>query len=135
MHAHAASHFRAERLPFRLLPGSFFCWDTASCQQRASSLPWLTGSGSWASSMAQGGIFSDNLDQSSFADANLVYVKYCRSVQTLSPGPDHPRQLAGSPLLNPCPRRAAPTSGLVTCPPAPPPSAMSSAAAASSPPS
>jgi hypothetical protein len=56
-----------------------FCFNGDSCHERHQTRPYWTGSAIWAPQMAQGGIFDDKSSMSGFADANLVYVKYCSS--------------------------------------------------------
>jgi hypothetical protein len=59
------------------LEGSMFCWGGESCHDRYHSREYWMSSSIWATEMAQGGIFDDNPGMSAFADANLVYLKYC----------------------------------------------------------
>jgi hypothetical protein len=50
-----------------------FCWDGLSCHERYSSRSYWMSSSTWASQMAQGGIF-DTVN-SAFGNSNRIYVK------------------------------------------------------------
>ena len=52
-----------------------FCFDADSCNERYQSHPYWMSSKDWKPQFAQGGIFSNNPSESSFYNANLVYVK------------------------------------------------------------
>lgn len=55
-----------------------FCFDGLSCKERyASRLYWMS-STTWASQMAQYGIFATD-GSSQFGSVNRAYVKYCSS--------------------------------------------------------
>jgi hypothetical protein len=54
-----------------------WCWDGESCHDRYTSKQYWMSSTTWPAQMAQGGIFG--LDNSGWATANRVYVKYCSS--------------------------------------------------------
>ena len=56
-----------------------FCSNGASCQLRYSTAKFFMSSTTWASQMAQGGIFDPTPANSGFGSANRIYVKYCSS--------------------------------------------------------
>ena len=55
-----------------------FCWSQTSCDLRYQDHPYWMSSTVWGNEFAQGGIFSNVSSQSSFYNANRVFVKYCR---------------------------------------------------------
>eukprot|EP00162_Nutomonas_longa_P010822 comp20174_c0_seq1/m.39873 comp20174_c0_seq1/g.39873 ORF comp20174_c0_seq1/g.39873 comp20174_c0_seq1/m.39873 type:complete len:389 (-) comp20174_c0_seq1:17-1183(-) len=62
------------------LDGGFWCWDTASCADRAKQTPNLVSSNAWPNYRSFGGIFSRNASHNpDFAYDNKVFLGYCSS--------------------------------------------------------
>ena len=56
-----------------------FCWDEPSCEERYQSHGYWMSSANWTAQFEQGGIFSNETDESAWASANKAFVKYCSS--------------------------------------------------------
>jgi len=59
--------------------GGYWCWDETSCQERYQTLKFDMSSSGWGKLFAQDGIFSTVQANNPFANANMVFVKYCSS--------------------------------------------------------
>ena len=68
-----------EHLWVLFLEGGQWCYDAASCYQRAQAQPFLISSQRWPPHQRFSGIFAKNPRRNPWAGANLVYLSYCSS--------------------------------------------------------
>ena len=61
------------------LEGGGWCWDEKSCAIRSRDRNYLVSNAGWGAQFAGTGIQGSDPAQTPFADANLVYIKYCSS--------------------------------------------------------
>ena len=61
------------------LEGGYWCWDGPSCQERYQTLKFDMSSSGWGNLFAQSGIFGTDPSTNPWANANMVFIKYCSS--------------------------------------------------------